>query len=172
MNKTGAKHGRFYPPVGDIRRGMSLSAARSDGHTPRKLPRSREQSPTSSQRTLDRRSFIVQQVPPGSQAVFCPFPKVFSRFWAVPAKSICATSRRSAPAVRRGRLWERINTPRPSKPSSWRACRSRRTRRSNAPAQRGCTGRTRRPPPSCASRRPARRTTWFWRSRPESPSSP
>lgn len=34
-----------------------------------------------------------------------------------------------------------FNTPRPSTPCAWRACRSRRTRRPNAPAQRGCTGR-------------------------------
>lgn len=65
-----------------------------------------------------------------------------------------------------------FNTPRPSKPSSRRAFRSRRTHPPASPAGRGCTGRTPPPPPSSSARTPDRRTTWSWRSRPGRPSSP
>ena len=54
----------------------------------------------------------------------------------------------------------KLSTPRPSRPWSWRACRSRGTHRSGAPAQRACSGWTDRLLPSSSFRRQGRRTTW------------
>lgn len=53
-----------------------------------------------------------------------------------------------------------FSTPRPNRPSCWRACRSRRRYRPGAPAGRGCSGRTCPPLPSFSARIPGRRTTW------------
>ena len=52
-----------------------------------------------------------------------------------------------------------INTPCPSIPSPWQACRSRGTHPRSAPARRACSGWTARPLPSSSPRRPRRRTT-------------
>ena len=178
---------------------MSLSAARSYGHTPRKLPRWASNLPHHRSAPFDRRLIIVQQERPGSQGLFCAKPKVFSRFSVLCAKGVCATSRRDplpeaegllllrispVPILAQGatapaRRWRcaaspaaDLNTPRPSRPCAWRACRSRRTRRSASPAGKGCTGRKPPPPPSSSAHIPVRRTTWSWRSRPGSPSFP
>ena len=52
-----------------------------------------------------------------------------------------------------------FNMQRPSRSSSWQACRRWRRCRRGAAAQTGCSGSSYRPPPSCGSRRPRRRTT-------------
>ena len=54
----------------------------------------------------------------------------------------------------------KLSMPRPSRPWSWRACRSRGIHRSGAPAQRACNGWTDRLLPSSSFRRQGRRTTW------------
>ena len=62
-----------------------------------------------------------------------------------------------------------FSTRRPSRSCAWRACRSKRTRRTPCPEPEACSGRKRRPFPSFPARSPARRTTWSWQSRPRSP---
>ena len=56
-------------------------------------------------------------------------------------------------------LFQQLNRQRPSRSSSWQACRRWRRYRRGAAAQTGCSGSSYRPPPSCGSRRPRRRTT-------------
>lgn len=204
MNKTGAKRagsthpGRYTPWHESLSRPIIRTySAEVTSLIASNLPHHRSAP-------FDRRLTIVQQEPPGSQALFCPHPKVFSRFSGFYHETVCATlpnakrrtPYRGSPFCRGGACPARgtegtserregqapyrykftypvrVNTPRPSKPSSWRACRSRRTRRPASPAGRGCTGRTPPPPPSSSPRRPHRRTTWSWRSLPGSPSSP
>ena len=46
-------------------------------------------------------------------------------------------------------LFQQLNRQRPSRSSSWQACRRWRRCRRGAPAQTGCSGTTYRPPPSC-----------------------
>ena len=79
----------------------------------------------------------------------------FSEFSALHKKSVPRDFPRHAAAAL---YW--LSTPRPSRSCAWRAFRRWGTRRPGAPARRGCTGRTCRPPPSSSARTPGRRTTW------------
>ena len=172
MNKTGAKqagstqfraiyatNGISQPPdLTDILRGSYLAG--------------RAISRIIAVRPFDRRLTIVQHAVREVKEFLGRNAKFFHGFEAFcESHPVQHHQRRPAGAGRRAD-GGRFNTPRPSKPYAWRACRSRRTHRPNAPAQRGCTGRTPPPPPSSSARTPARRTTWSWRSRPGSPSSP
>ena len=63
------------------------------------------------------------------------------------------------PGISEGDFW-RISTPRPSKSSCWPVFHRWGTHPPDAPAGRGCSGRTCRPRPSSSARKPLRRTTW------------
>ena len=171
MNKTGAKlagstHPWRYTPWRE-----SLSRP-IYGHTPRKLPALAAISRIIAPRPFDRRSAIVQQAPGQSQGFFEDFFRLFLRFQPLCHGGFQGTKYRGRPNRTTPvslYIMVQLSRPRPSRSSSWRACRSRHRYRSPAPGRRGCTGRTRRPAPSWRSRRPRPRTTWSWRNRPLSP---
>ena len=57
-------------------------------------------------------------------------------------------------------IWTRLSRPRPSRSFFWRPARRWGRCPPDAPGQRGCSGRSCRPPPSSSARTPAPRTTW------------
>ena len=57
-------------------------------------------------------------------------------------------------------IWTRLSRPRPSRSFFWRPARRWGQVSPDAPGQRGCSGRSCRPPPSSSARTPAPRTTW------------
>ena len=137
---------------------MSLSAARSYGHTPRKLPRQASNLPHHRSAPLQALDYCTTGAHRKS-STFLPGRQSFFTVFALLAKSrLCnIAKRRPAWAGRRLKPFGAharfrralapfkifplsFNKPRPSRPCAWRSCHSRHTRRPNAPAGRGCTG--------------------------------
>ncbi len=175
MNKTGAKlagstHPGRYTPWNEPLSRPILRTYSAEVTSPG------EQSPASSQCAPFKALDYCTTLPHRKSRSFLPvFQSFFTVLGLFTESSMCnmPNASRQPPRRRRGGCPHAVfNTPRPSKPYAWRACRSRRTRRPAAPAGRGCTGRSPPPPPSSSPRRPRRRTTWSWQSRPGSPSFP
>ena len=82
MNKTGATHGRFYPPAAIYAAIESLSRP-IVGHTPRKLPRLASNLPHHRTVRPYRRSIIVQHIKGESQGKFHAIFQVFSTVFPV-----------------------------------------------------------------------------------------
>ena len=57
-------------------------------------------------------------------------------------------------------IWTKLSRPRPSRSFFWRPARRWGRCPPDAPGQRGCSGRSCRPPPSSSAHTPAPRTTW------------
>ncbi len=176
MNKTGAKQagsthpGRYMPWNEPLSRPI-LRTYSAEVTSPG------EQSPASSQCALLQALDYCTTYSHGKSRRFLPISQSFFTVLGHLSRKAYVQlhqqrKRASPPIPERPVSHCLFSTLRPNKPYAWQACRSRRTRRPASPARRGCTGRIPRPPPSSSPRRPRRRTTWSWRSRPESPFSP
>ncbi len=175
MNKTGAKQagsthpGRYTPWNEPLSRPI-LRTYSAEVTSPG------EQSPASSQCALLQALDYCTTYLCRKSRSFLPISQSFFTVLGLFTKSCMCNmpNRAKQPPHRRRRGCFRtvFSRPRPNKPCAWRACRSRRTHRPVFPAPRECTGRKPRPPPSSSAHTPVRRTTWSWRSRPGSPSSP